>query len=94
MFLNIRRKMGLGVSQEFILGPLLFILYIKNLSKYGEKLKFIHFADQKTVTVWNTNINRPFSIVQQNLDLVGEKLISNQLMLNTNKSSHMIIINI
>ena len=83
----------MGVPQGSILGPLLFLLYINDMSKCGENLKFIHFADDTTIIARDININRLFTIVQRNLNLVDEWLVANQLILNTNKSSHMIITN-
>ena len=83
----------IGVPQWSILGPLLFILYICDMSKCGENLKFIHLADDKTIIARDADINRVFSIVQQNMNLVDEWLVSNQLILNINKSLHIIITN-
>ena len=65
----------MGVPQGFILGPLLFILYINDMPNCGENLMFIHFADDTTIIARDTNINRLLSIIQQNLNLVDEWLV-------------------
>ena len=60
------------VPQGSKLSPLLFMMYINDMSKCGENLKFTHFADDTTIIARDSNINRLFSIIQQNLNLVDE----------------------
>ena len=43
------RDIKICVQQGSIFGPVLFILYINDLRKLSDSLKFIHFADDTTI---------------------------------------------
>jgi len=45
-----------GVPQGSILGPLLFILFINDLSQYIKHGKFINFADDANIAVFGSTI--------------------------------------
>ena len=61
------------------------------MSKFAENLKFINFDDDMTIIARDTNVNRLLSILQLNVNLIDERLVSSQFNLNTNDFSHMII---
>ena len=46
-----------GVPQGSVLGPLLFIIYINDMSNVCPDLKLIHYADDTTIYVSDNNIN-------------------------------------
>ena len=81
----------MGVPQGSTLGPLLFILYINDMSNSLENLKIVHFADDSTI---HTTLNKSMNIAPQintSLSCINNWLIANKLYLNIGKTKYMII---
>jgi hypothetical protein len=77
-----------GVPQGSILGPLLFLLYINDISKSSEILKFFLFADDTTVFYSaNPNDKNTENILNKELEKVSCWLAANKLSLNVKKSN-------
>ena len=77
-----------GVPQGSILGPLLFLLYINDISKSSRALKFFLFADDTTVYYSNSpNEPNTENILNTELEKVACWLSANKLSLNVKKSS-------
>jgi len=88
---SVNSVVRMGVPQGSILGPLLFLLYINDMSKCSNDVKFVHFADDTTVFMSGFSVE---SVVQQmniELEKVQEWLHANGLSLNVAKTSFMVI---
>ena len=76
-----------GVPQGSVLGPLLFLLYINDISESSNILKFFLFADDTTVFYSDkTNANTE-NLLNCELAKVSDWLAANKLSLNVKKSN-------
>ena len=81
---------NMGVPQGSTLGPLLFILYINDMSNPLSSLEVVHFADDSTL---HLSMNKNENIgprVNEELAIINTWLISNKLFLNIDKTKYMI----
>ena len=80
----------IGVPQGSILGPLLFLIYINDMSKCSEKLSFVHFADDTTVFIRGASVAGIVPALNAELQKVDSWLCSNKLSLNLEKTVYMV----
>ena len=74
-----------------ILGPLLFILYVNDITYTSNVLDFILFADDTTILYSHKDINSKIGIVNKELDEVTTWFKANKLSVNASKTNFMIM---
>ena len=83
-------KVNCGVPQGSILGPLLFLLYINDLSTVSEACMSILFADDTNISFTGKNLQTMITVINEELVKVQEWLYCNKLSLNVLKTHYMI----
>ena len=82
-----------GVPQGSVLGPLLFLLYINDITNCSDKFNFYLFADDTSILCSNRNLKSLELEVNTELNKLCEWLTANKLTLNTKKSNYVIFLN-
>ena len=95
-FLNNRSayaSINVGVPQGSILGPLLFIIYVNDITASSNIFKFLMYADDTnlftTINFFENNEN-PNQYINDELSKISEWLIVNKLSLNASKTKCMV----
>ena len=79
-----------GVPQGSTLGPLLFLLYINDITNSSNKLQFTIFADDTNLTYSALDKNSLIRTINSELNYVSNWLLINKLSLNTEKTKYLI----
>ena len=81
------RLLSTGVPQGSVLGPLLFIIYINEMSGVCSELKCVHYADDTTVYFSHIDVNSLVLTMQTGLERLEAWFRSNRLVLNVSKTN-------
>ena len=76
-----------GVPQGSVLGPLLFLLYINDITESSKILQFYLFADDTTIFYSDKTNPETESLLNIELSKVSDWLAANKLSLNVGKSN-------
>jgi hypothetical protein len=87
------KPVDVGVPQSSVLGPLLFLVYITDMSRCSDGLQFVHFADDTTVFVRGDDLELLYDDMNRELACVDVWLRANKLSLNLGKTSYMVFSN-
>ena len=87
---SIHLSVTCGVPQGFVLGPLLFLLYINDLPSSSSKLSFYLVADDTNIYFESDSLNKLQEVVNRELKHVKKWLDANKLALNVDKTNFII----
>ena len=79
------KTVNIGVPQGSTLGPLLFLLYVNDMSNSSSLLNFTQFADDTTLTHSGPNLEELTNEIEIELEKVLEWLLANKLITNLKK---------
>jgi hypothetical protein len=85
--LSSRVTINCGVPQGSILGPILFILYMNDITTVNNRMDIILFADDTNCLFTGPDLDSVVSEINTSLQIISNWFKTNQLSLNINKTS-------
>ena len=79
-----------GVLQGSLLGPILFLIFINDLSRVPKILKLILYADDTTIYFSSPNLQSLFSTFNSELVYINEWFLKNKLTVNLTKTNYVL----
>jgi len=79
-----------GVPQGFILGPLLYIIYV-NAVAHGTDAKLFSFADDTSLCVSDSNSSTLFQTANIEINQLYDWFCANRLSLNAKKTKYIVL---
>ena len=83
-------SLNVGVPQGSVLGPLLFLIYVNDLSCVSEILNPITFADDTNLFLTGNNLNEMYELFNSELEKVYQWFLLNKLTINLDKTNYMV----
>ena len=83
----------IGVPKGFVLGPILFIIYVNNLPFSVKHANISMYADDSLIYCSGNTIIKAETRLQSALNKASQWFAHNRLVINTNKSSLLLISN-
>ena len=84
------RTVNIGVPQGSILGPILFLMYINDISRAGHDGDLLLFADDSNYYESSEDYSHLIDSVNRNLKFITKWFLSNKLAINIIKSEAML----
>ena len=79
-----------GVAQGSVAGPILFCIFVNDLVKCSNILKFFMYADDTCVYYSGADVNGNIGVMNSELTRVSNWMTSNGFMLNLNKCNYIL----
>lgn len=79
-----------GVPQGSVLGPILFLIFINDMVKINNKLKWTLFADDTTIYITGNHLPTLINEMNNGMESLYSWLTINKLILNKDKTKFMI----
>lgn len=84
------QQLSYGIPQGSIIGPLLFLIYVNDISNVGLTGHLTMYADDTCLFYYGHNLKNIIDEAQKDLDLLNMWFLHNLLTINVAKTSYMI----